>query len=329
MRIFVADNTPRRGHLHNFTTMINRALIRLKVVQLIYAYYQNEGKTTEVALKELDFSLQKTYDLYRTLLGVLVEIRQAAERKENARSAKTQRTGGATALSGDKLLANNKFLLQLEANQALAEFAKEGKMPWSNEDAFIKKLYERFVNDDLFQRYTDKGDNSYEADREIVRKLYKTIVVNNESFDELLEEQSLYWNDDKDIVDSFVLKTIKRFDETNGAEQELLPPYGAEEDQAFAGRLFTAAIERSAEIRNLISNNTKNWEFSRLAFMDVIIMQIALAEILTFENIPLSVSFNEYLDIAKVYSTPRSSSYIHGMLDNIVKKLKAGGELLK
>ena len=144
-----------------------------------------------------------------------------------------------------------------------------------------------------------------------------------------MEEQSLYWNDDKEIVDSFVLKTIKRFDPANGPEQELLPLYGTDEDPTFAARLFTTTLERADDIRDFIRQSTKNWEFSRLAFMDIIIMQIALAEILAFDNIPLNVSFNEYLDIAKVYSTPRSSSYIHGMLDNICKKLKAEGILLK
>lgn len=308
--------------------MINRALIRLKVVQLIYAYYQNAGKTTEVALKELDFSLQKSYDLYRSLLLLLVELRRMAERKESIRAAKSQRTGVAMAGS-DRVLAANKFLLQLESNATLAEFAEKQKHSWADEDAFLKKIYDAFINDDLFLRYIDKGDYTYEADREIVRKLYKTYINNNEDFDALLEEQSLYWNDDKEIVDSFVLKTIKRFDESNGASQELLPPYAADEDQNFAGQLFMETLQRAAEIRQLISQNTKNWEFSRLAFMDIIIMQIALAEILTFESIPLSVSFNEYLDIAKVYSTPRSSSYIHGMLDNIVKKLQADGIIFK
>lgn len=308
--------------------MINRALIRLKVVQLVYAYYQNEGKSTEVALKELDYSLQKAYDLYRHLLLLLVELRRMAEHRAQVRAAKSR---SAAAVGSDHVLANNKFLLQLEVNKALTGFTEEKsfKSMWAGEEGTIKKLYEAFVGHELFLRYMDNEDRSYDADREIVRKLYKTLVEDNPDFDTLLEEQSLYWNDDKEIVDSFVLKTIKRFSEANGAEQELLPPYAAQEDQEFAARLFCTTLDRSEEIRQLISENTKNWEFSRLAFMDVIVMQIALAEILTFESIPLSVTFNEYLDIAKVYSTPRSSSYIHGMLDGIVKKLKAAGVIMK
>lgn len=310
--------------------MINRALVRLKVVQLIYAYYQNEGKATEVALKELEFSLTKAHDLYHHLLGLMVEIRRMAERKDAARAAKNQRLGASAAMTSDHILAQNKFLLQLESNEMLQTFVQTHKENiWEGEDAFTKKLYEKIVNDDLFLRYLDKEDRSYEADRELVRKLYKTLFTNNDDFDALLEEKSLYWNDDKEIVDSFVIKTIKRFDEANAEKQELLPKYGPDEDQRFAEHLFTATIGQAANIRDLIAKNTKNWEFSRLAFMDVVIMQIALAEILTFELIPLNVSFNEYLDIAKVYSTPRSSSYIHGMLDNICKKLKAEGMLHK
>ena len=162
-----------------------------------------------------------------------------------------------------------------------------------------------------------------------MRKLYKTFICNNDDFDALIEDHSLYWNDDKQVVDSFVLKTIKRFNEKSTADEALLPVYAADEDRMFASRLFTATIERGAELRDIIRNNTKNWEFSRLAFMDVIIMQIALAEILTFDSIPLNVTFNEYLDIAKIYSTPRSASYINGMLDGIVKNLAKEGRTSK
>lgn len=309
--------------------MINRALIRLKVVQLIYAYYQNEGKTTEVALKELDFSLQKAYDLYRLMLLLLVELRRRAERVDVAREARKQRVGGNDAPSNDRLLADNLFLKQLSENETLLEFEAAQKWSWNSEDTFLKKLYDAWLNDDLFLRYVDMKEHDYETDRELVRKLYKNHVEKSEEFDSLLEEQSLYWNDDKEIVDSFVLKTIKRFQPENGVAQELLPAYAAQEDQEFAGRLFKTTIERCGELRDLIKSSTKKWQFNRIAFMDLVIMQITLAEILEFPSIPLNVTFNEYLDIAKIYSTPRSAGFIHGMIDNITKRLKEEGVLLK
>lgn len=310
--------------------MINRELIRLKVVQLVYAYYQNEGKTLDVAEKELSFSLQKAYDLYQYLLSMLVELKKYAERKDAVRVAREKRTGNVVGgVSPDKQFANNLFLCQLANNKALIEFQENRKGKWTEEDAFVKKLYNKFIESDIYQLYINKEDFSYEADREVIRKLYKTYVCNNEDFDSLLEEHSLYWNDDKQVVDSFVLKTIKRFTEKSTADEPLLPIYAVDEDRQFANKLFHATLERGTELREIIRANTKNWEFERLAFMDVIIMQIALAEILTFDSIPLNVTFNEYLDIAKVYSTPRSSSYINGMLDGIVKQLVKEGRTTK
>ena len=173
------------------------------------------------------------------------------------------------------------------------------------------------------------AESSYAQDRELWRKIYKNVICNNEELDSLLEDMSLYWNDDKYIVDTFVLKTIKRFDEAKGADQELLPEFKDEEDREFAHRLFRNTLLNAEYYRKLISDNTKNWEFNRIALMDLLIMQIALAEILTFPNIPLNVSLNEYVDIAKIYSTPRSGAYVNGLLDAVSKKLVAEKKLEK
>lgn len=309
--------------------MINRELIRLKVVQLVYAFYQNDGKTLDVAEKELKFSLSKAYELYKYLLSMLVDLKAYGERRAESSAARAERLGTKIGgLSPDRQFADNKFLVQLADNKALGEY-REKKQEWPEEPAFVKKLYTTMIESELYQNYLTKEDFSYEADRELIRKLYKTYVCNNEDFDSLLEEHSLYWNDDKEIVDSFVMKTIKRFKEDSTAEQELLPDYAAVEDKNFAGTLFVETLKRAQEVRQLIRENSKNWEFNRLAFMDVIIMQIALAEILTFPQIPLSVTFNEYLDIAKIYSTPKSAGYINGVLDHVVKSLKKKGELMK
>lgn len=305
--------------------MINRTLIRLKVVQLVYAYYQNEGKTTEVALKELDFSLQKSYDLYRSLLYLLVELRRIAQHKADVRANSVLRTDK----GNDARIAENKFLLQLEENKQLAEWASKQKTSWSTEDKFLKQLYETLLEDETFTSYIDRGDFSYESDRELIRRFYKTHIIGNESIDAVLEEQSLYWNDDKEIVDTFVLKTIKRFTEDSTEDQALLPAYADSEDQSFGMKLFSVAIERGDEFREMMKHNTRNWDFSRMALMDIIIIQTALAEVVSLASIPLNVTFSEYIEIAKYYSTPRSASYVHGMLDTIVKQLRESGEVLK
>lgn len=306
--------------------MINRALIRLKVVQLVYAYYHNEGKATEVALKELDYSLNKSYDLYLTLLAFLIEIRDIAQRKSELRA----RNSAHASVGGcDAMLAANLFLNQLACNKTILAWQKNQKFTWASEDAFVKRIYTKWMDDEVFAAYADRTNHDYEDDRELVRKLYKNHVVNNEDFTPILEDLSLYWNDDKDIIDSFVLKTIKRFDPKNGDKQELLPEFKDEEDKDFARRLFRRSILNADYYRHLIGQNSKNWDLNRVALMDVIIMQIALAEILSFPNIPVSVSLNEYVEIAKLYSTPKSGAFINGTLDGIVKLLKKENKLTK
>ena len=311
--------------------MINRELIRIKIVQLVYAFYQNEGRTIDVADKELTFSLSKAYDLYIQLLLLLVELRHVAEMKAESKAARAKRLHIEQDAEDllDAHLAANRLLVQLDENKQLLEFREKRNKDWDDEDAFIKKLYAQVLESRTLRLWSVREEDTYDADREVIRRLYKELVCNNEELDALLEEHSLYWNDDKEIVDSFVLKTIKRFDPANGADQPLLPDYDSDEDRQFAHTLFRATLQNASEYRSLIEKNTKNWEFSRLAFMDVVLMQVALAEILTFSSIPLNVTFNEYLDLAKVYSTPRSAAYINGMLDHIVKQLREEKKLLK
>ena len=307
--------------------MINRVLIRLKIVQIVYAYYQNGGKNLDTAEKELFFSLSKAYDMYNYLLLLMVEITKQAEKKLNAAKGKLLPT--AEELYPNTKFVDNRFIAQLESNQQLLEFSQTQKKTWENESEFVKALCEKIMNTDIYKEYMECETSSYEEDRELWRKIYKRIIFNNEELDQVLEDQSLYWNDDKEIVDTFVLKTIKRFEEKNGPKQELLPEFKDEEDQDFARRLFRRTILNADYYRHLISENTRNWELDRVAFMDVVIMQIALAEILSFPNIPVSVSLNEYVEIAKLYSTPKSGSFINGTLDGIVNTLKAENKLTK
>ena len=307
--------------------MINRVLIRLKIVQIVYAYYQNGGKNLDTAEKELFFSLSKAYDLYNYLLLLMVEVTKQANKRLNA--AKNKLVPTKEELFPNTKFVENRFIAQLEVNKQLLEFSNNQKKTWENEADFVKTLCDKILESDIYKEYMASETSSYEEDRELWRKLYKNIIFNNIELDQVLEDQSLYWNDDKEIVDTFVLKTIKRFDEKNGAKQELLPEFKDEEDQDFARRLFRRTILNADYYRHLISESTKNWDLDRVAFMDVVIMQIALAEILSFPNIPVSVSLNEYVEIAKLYSTPKSGGFINGTLDGIVNSLKKENKLTK
>ncbi len=306
--------------------MINRELIRIKTVQLTYAYYQNGSKNIDAAEKELVFSLSKAYDLYNFLLALIVGITREAERHIEVAEAKAKREG--TEMPSRKFVYN-RFALQLEGNKMLNDFLETQKISWNDEPEFLKKIYNQVVESQTYKEYMADEEDSYLADRELWRKLYRTLIQDNEDLAALLEEKSLYWNDDKEVVDTFVLKTIKRFDEKNKASQPLLPEYDSEEDKEYARKLFRSAIMNGEEYQHYMSEASRNWDFSRLAYMDIVIMQIAIAEMMMFPSIPVNVTINEYVELAKIYSTPQSGGYINGMLDTIARHLIGTGRLLK
>lgn len=306
--------------------MINRKLIRVKIVQLTYAYYQNGHHNMDTAEKELLFSLSKAYDLYNYLLGLIVAITQEERRRVDIATRRAEREGTETP---SQRFAFNKFATQLEENKLLNLFMEDKKMSWENDVEAVRKLCDQIEQSPLYQEYMMSDAEEYETDRELWRRIYRTLIQGNEDLDAILEEKSLYWNDDKEIVDTFVLKTIKRFDPANKADQELLPEYDDTEDREYALKLFRSTILNADTYQRYMSETSRNWNFSRLAYMDVVLMQIAIAEMLTFPNIPISVTINEYVDLAKLYSTPKSGGYINGMLDAIARHLVDTGRLLK
>ena len=306
--------------------MINRKLIRVKIVQLTYAYYQNGHHNMDTAEKELLFSLSKAYDLYNYLLGLIVAITQEERRRVDIATRRAEREGTETP---SQRFAFNKFATQLEENKQLNLFMEDKKMSWENDVEAVRKLCGQIEQSPLYQEYMMSDAEDYETDRELWRRIYRTLIQGNEDLDAILEEKSLYWNDDKEIVDTFVLKTIKRFDPASKADQELLPEYDDTEDREYALKLFRSTILNADTYQRYMSETSRNWNFSRLAYMDVVLMQIAIAEMLTFPNIPISVTINEYVDLAKLYSTPKSGGYINGMLDAIARHLVDTGRLLK
>lgn len=306
--------------------MINRKLIRVKIVQLTYAYYQNGHHNMDTAEKELLFSLSKAYDLYNYLLGLIVAITQEERRRVDIATRRAEREGTETP---SQRFAFNKFATQLEENKQLNLFMEDKKMSWENDVEAVRKLCDQIEQSPLYQEYMMSDAEDYETDRELWRRIYRTLIQGNEDLDAILEEKSLYWNDDKEIVDTFVLKTIRRFDPANKADQELLPEYDDTEDREYALKLFRSTILNADTYQRYMSETSRNWNFSRLAYMDVVLMQIAIAEMLTFPNIPISVTINEYVDLAKLYSTPKSGGYINGMLDAIARHLVDTGRLLK
>ena len=305
--------------------MINREIIRNKIVQLTYAYYLNGNKNIDTAEKELFFSLSKAYDLYNHLLSLIVAVTKEAQRRLEVTQGRAKREG--TEEPSQKF-AYNRFAIQLQENKALNEFIGNQKNSWAD-TPMPGQLFETIEQSEIYKDYMASSEDTYDADRELWRKLYKTFIQENPDLDTVLEDQSLYWNDDKEIVDTFVLKTIKRFKEQNGAKEELLPEWDSDEEKEFARKLFRSAILNEVEYQHYMNEVSRNWDLSRLAYMDIVIMQIAIAELMTFPNIPVSVTINEFVDIAKLYSTSKSGGYINGMLDAIARNLIKTNRLMK
>lgn len=306
--------------------MINRNLIRIRVVQLIYAWYQNTNKDLRSAEKELLFGLQKSYDLYYFLLLLMVELTDSYHNRIETKRNKFLPTE--EDLHPNTHLIDNKFILQLRENRQFQKQLSERPMSWESNEVFIKNLLDTILSSDTYQEYTAIASPSYEEDQEFWRKTFKQFIYLNEELDDILEDECIYWNDDVEIVQTFVMKTIKRFSAANG-NQPLLPMFKDKEDKEYALKLLHNAILDEKEYRHLIEKHTEKWDFDRIAFMDLIIMQVALSEIFTFESIPTNVSLNEYIEIAKSYSTPKSGTFINGILDAIVQEIKKEKRIFK
>lgn len=312
----------------NILIMINRELIRQKVVQITYAHCQNGNKNPEAAEKELLLSLSQAYDLYNQLLLLMVETNRMALRILDMRQNRSNRLG--ENVKHSTRFVDNRFMLQLESNKQLLDYRdSQQRFSWTDEEEFVRNLYQKIENSEYYQAYMQKPEVTYADDREVWRLIYRHIICNNDELDALLEDKNLYWNDDKVVVDTFVLKTINRFKEGSDANLPLLPEFRDESDRDYAQRLILRTFANAEYFDSLIAATTRKWDLSRIALMDRIILHVALAEIISFPSIPILVSINEYLEVAKGYSTPKSSRYINATLDNIVKKLQEEKKLQK
>ena len=305
--------------------MINRVLIRLKVVQVIYAYYQNGGQKAAMADRELAQSIDSAYSLYKTLLFIpvawAIQIRKSV--------AKQKRMDAPHISRKEILFADNRFIAQLEKNAELDSFVQSNDMDWLFESDWLRNTCTAIIESDAMEEYVQGEKFDFEADKELCRKLYKEFIENSDDLDALLEEQNIYWNGDKELIDSFVLKTIRSFDDGQVSDQPLKSEFKDDEDRQFAIDLLHYGLEMADEREKVVAANCRRWDPSRLAFLDVIIIQVAMAEMLHFPGIPVRVTMNEYVELAKSLSTPASGSFVNGMLDTIAKDMTAQGRLKK
>ncbi len=307
--------------------MISRRIIRTKVLQILYAHVSTPEKSVQQSESELYFSIQKTYDLYHLLFDFLVQVRNYANDRIEARKHKNLPTE--EDLNPNTRFVHNRLIAQLSTDEGLNKYLEKNKISWINYPELIKNIYQTMVESAVYNNYISSKYDDFQNDRKFCEDFFSELLLNNEQFTNELEEQSIYWNDDFDFVVSMVIKTLKRFKPETSRDELMLSMYKDDEDREFTTKLFRKAIMGNNENRKTIESYTKNWDVDRVAVMDILIMELALTELTEFPSIPVKVTLNEYIELAKFYSTQRSSTFINGVLDRITKDFREEGKIVK
>lgn len=309
--------------------MINRVLIRAKVVQMLYAYMvSKDSMTLTTAKKELTKSLDKSYELYNALLKLMIELTDVQDLRLD--EAKHKFLPTEEDLNPNMRFVENEFVKRLRADQTLADFVDDKKINWRDDELFVRLLLDKILRSEEYHEYMEMPKTSLVRDGEVWYQLMKKVVLPDENLLEHLQSMSVYYTDDDlQIIGQFVMKTIRRFEDEEA--QPILPQYKNDDDSKFGEQLFSKAVAEMEENNSYIDQfvKTEKWDVERIALMDRVVMCTALTEIRNYPSIPVNVSLNEYIELAKDYSTPRSGQFVNGILNAVVNKLRADKVIIK
>lgn len=299
--------------------MISRRLLRIKALTTLYAFDRRAGDNLQTAENELILSIGKTYDLYHYLLILILDIADLA--REKIEIAKQKRIPTHEDLNPNRRFIDNQIIRQIEINQSLRSYTHNRHLSWSDNPELIRNLYNSMLSWDGYTEYTTRI-GGYSDDKKFIGRLINEIIMPSDEFAGVLEEKSIYWNDDLDVALVMLERTLKGFREQAGEEIPLVNLYKNEEDERFVKVLLRKAIIHTDEYSGFIDKHTTNWEIERIALMDRLVMVLALAEIIEFDEVPVKVTLNEYIEIAKYYCTAKSSIFVNGILDKIVREMR-------
>ncbi len=309
--------------------MLTRRHIRVKVMQCIYALTQSHDEALEKQEKFLKVSIENMYSLYLLTLSLFVEIHALASSRLELSSKKYLSTPSDDFPNQEKFI-NNLLLKQLASNGLLKDaLAKRKLKNWYLNDEYIKIVLKDIESSEVYEQYMMTPGQDYESDRAFLITLFKSIIAPNDKIQDYFEDDQLTWVDDIPIVNTFLLKRLKKVKENHQASYFLPALLKDDEDMVFAKQLLTKTLLNDAQWEAEIEGKTPNWDNDRIADIDSILLKMAICELLNFSSIPERVTINEYLEIAKEYSTPKSSIFINGILDKLVKEYKSEGKLKK
>ena len=306
--------------------MFSRRFLRIKVVKALYAHQTGAADTVAIEEKELLKGLDKDYDLYHYVLSLISEVKRYAE--ERIELARNKHLPTAEDLNPNLKFVTNEVVARIEADAELDHILAIRKLGWAAYPELIKHLYVKMTESEYYKEYMASEGRSFAEDRRLVEEFYIQTVQDDEMLCSILEENSLTWGDAIDFVLIMVLRTLGGM-KASQEKLPLQPQFKSDEDRAFVRRLFAEAVVGYKENLATVEQFTKNWDVERIAVMDNVIMTTALAELLNFDSIPVKVTLDEYIEIAKYYSTMGSSTFINGILDKIVEQLTAEGKINK
>lgn len=312
--------------INTFYTMFSRRFLRIKVVKALYAHQTGAADTVAIEEKELLKGLDKDYDLYHYVLSLISEVKRYAE--ERIELARNKHLPTAEDLNPNLKFVTNEVVARIEADAELDHILAIRKLGWAAYPELIKHLYVKMTESEYYKAYMASEGRSFAEDRRLVEEFYIQTVQDDEMLCSILEENSLTWGDAIDFVLIMVLRTLGGM-KASQEKLPLQPQFKSDEDMAFVRRLFAEAVVGYKENLATVEQFTKNWDVERIAVMDNVIMTTALAELLNFDSIPVKVTLDEYIEIAKYYSTMGSSTFINGILDKIVEQLTAEGKINK
>jgi transcription antitermination protein NusB len=307
--------------------MISRRLLRIKVLHILYAFNQKDDETLTNSEKELFFSINKAYDLYHYFFLLITEIFRHAELKIDL--GKSKNIPSFDDLNPNTRFIENKVYAQLLENAELNSYLHNQKLSWVNDEDLIRSLFIAFRESPTYRKYMALPSVTYKDDLELVQAMISELFADSDELQVVLEEKSIYWNDDAGFMLGMAFKTLSKFKESYPGGARLLPLYKNEEDQEFVRQLYRKVALNKKENEALIHQFANNWELDRIAFMDILIISMAITEVTVFPGIPVKVTLNEYIEIAKDYSTEKSSVFINGVLDKIFAHLKLEGKFRK
>jgi len=307
--------------------MISRRLIRVKAFQVLYAHFTAGEESLTKAEKQLFFSIEKTYDLYFSLM--LLVLDSAAMARQKMEAAKQKRMPTREDLMPNTRFVDNPLINQLERNLHLHQRADRKKLSWTNHPELVKAFYKMLIESDLYMEYMSMEESTYEQDKKFVLQIFTQLISHFDLLLQELEEMSIFWNDDLDFVISMLVKSLRKFKANSDEYTTFMPMFKNDEDRDFAQELVRKAVVQYPDNQKIIAGFIKNWDVERVAHTDLLIMNMAITELIQFPSIPVKVTLDEYIDIAKYYSTQKSNTFINGILDKATTQLRAEGKINK